>query len=125
MAGVKGIEVELSAVITEYTAEVEEKTFQAVRKAALKCKRDIKAASPVRSGDYKKGWTVRNERSRGLITSTVYNKDEPGLTHLLEKSHVIRNQFGSYGRSTPKEHIGPAAEEATKYLEELIQQELG
>lgn len=125
MAGVKGIEAELSAVITEYTAEVEEKTFQAVRKAALKCKRDIKAASPVGSGDYKRGWTVRNERDRGLITSTVYNKDMPGLTHLLEKSHVVRNQFGTYGRTDPKPHIAPAAEDAEKYLMELIQQELG
>lgn len=92
--------------------------------AAKQAKRDIVQASPG-DGDYRSGWSVRTKKSSHGVEAIVFNKTKPGLTHLLEKSHVIRNQFGIYGRTSPGHgqvvHIGPAAEKAVEYLLQLLE----
>lgn len=61
------------------------------------------------TGKYARGWTVKQRKKRGKITSfVVYNRSKPGLTMLLEKGHLIRNKSGSYGRTLGIPHIAPA-----------------
>ena len=124
MAGNKTISAQLDEILGEFAKENKELLDESVAKASKQCKRDIVAASPDGPKGYKRGWTVRNKRTSHGIEAVVYNKDHPGLTHLLEKSHVIRNKFGSYGRTGPGHgqvvHIAPAAEQAEENLMQML-----
>ena len=124
MAGEKAISVQLDEILGEFAKQEKELLDDSVAKASKQCKRDIVAASPEGPKGYKRGWTVRNKRTKHGVEAIVCNKDHPGLTHLLEKSHVIRNQYGTYGKTYERHgqhvHIAPAAESAENYLMELI-----
>ena len=119
------VAVALDRLWSEFSEEENEILFKCMSQAMKKCKNDIKAASPG-GGEYRSGWSVRTKRLKYGCQGVVYNKTKPGLTHLLEKSHVIRNQYGTYERTNPqkgyggKEHIGPAAAAAEEYFVDLI-----
>lgn len=123
MAKGKKVEVLLDRLWSEFCEEENEILFKCMSQAMKQCKRDIQAASPG-GGEYRAGWAIRTKRLKYGCQGVVYNKDKPGLTHLLEKSHAIKNQNGEYGRTSPGHgqvvHIGPAAETAEAYFVELI-----
>ena len=124
MAGGKSVEVQLDKILGEFAKQEKELLDESVAKASKQCKRDIVAASPEGPKGYKRSWTVRNKRTKHGVEAIVCNKDHPGLTHLLEKSHVIKNQYGTYGRTYEGHgqhvHIAPAAEDAEAYLMDLL-----
>lgn len=126
MARPEGIYAQLSMTLSEFTRDLDDITAKNVSMAAKQCKRDIKANAPKSTGGYIKGWTVRTKRKKHEVEAVVYNRDFPGLTHLLEESHIVRNQFGKYERTDPehgrggKVHIRPAEEKATEYLIQLM-----
>lgn len=99
---------EVERILAEYGDEVNEKMGEVVNKLAQKGAKQLRATSPVdasapRSGAYAKGWTVEKDgkKHRQLRHSaTIYNK-EPGLPHLVEKGHALRQG----GRSPAKPHI--------------------
>lgn len=74
------------------------------------------------TGKYSKGWAVKKEDSfKGMfVRATIYNKTVPGLPHLLEKSHTIKNQYGTYGQTVPESHIAEINEWVAKELEARI-----
>lgn len=83
----------------------------------------LREASPKRTGRYAKGWTLSTERMYGRPSRyTIYNKDKPGLAHLLEHGHAKRG--GGRVEGTP--HIAPVEREVVAaYLaavEEAIRQ---
>lgn len=123
MAKHKPVAVVLDRLWSEFSEEENEILFKCMSQAMKKCKNDIKAASPG-GGEYRSGWAVRTKRLKYGCQGVVYNKTKPGLTHLLEKSHIIKNQYGKYDRTGPGhgqvEHIGPAAAAAEDYFLELI-----
>jgi len=124
MAGNKTISAQLDEILGEYAEENRQLLDDSISKASKQCKRDIVAKSPDGPKGYKRGWTVRNKKTKHGVEAIVCNKDHPGLTHLLEKSHVVKNKYGTYGRTSPGHgqivHIEPAAEQAEKYLMELL-----
>lgn len=124
MAKYEGITAELSRVLEDFAEDEREKVVEAVSKAAKQCKKDIVAASPRDTGAYAKGWSVRVKKGRTSVDAIVYNRTHPGLTHVLEQSHVIKNQYGAWGRSTPQVHIKPAADAASEYLLDLLTKDL-
>jgi hypothetical protein len=68
------------------------------------------------AGGYSKGWRIQRD-GNGYI---VHNGKYPGLTHLLEHGHVIKNQYGEYGRAPAIVHIKPVEdEEAQKYYDDF------
>lgn len=117
------VEVKLERILSEFVEKEKETVAECVMQAGKFAKREVQARSPG-DGSYKKGWRVRNKRRSHTIETVVYNATDPSLTHLLEKSHVIRNQFGTYGRSRPVEHIKPAQEAAEQYLMDLLKPKL-
>ena len=130
MAKYKNVSVVLEELMSEAADEYNEVLFKSMSKAMRRCKKDIVAAAP--GGEkYKQGWSIRTKRLKYGFQGVVFNKDEPSLTHLLEKSHIIKNQFDEYGRTDPsrgyggKVHIAPAAEDAREYLIEELAKELG
>lgn len=113
------IEKALTDIFSEYLHLADEVVEKASRKTARDTVQTLRNTSPG-IGSYHTGWTTKK---KGLGT-VVYNKTDYQLTHLLEKSHVIRNKYGEYGRSTPQVHIAPAAEEGAREFEQNIRREL-
>ena len=73
---------------------------------------------------YPSSWTSKKTISRrGFTEVTIYSKT-PGLPHLLEKGHVIRNQSGTYGRAPAQPHIEPAEKKAVEDLVRKIEEDL-
>lgn len=124
MAQNKTVQEQLNAILDDFMEREDDRLYKCIGQAAKMAKREVVANAP--GDDYKRGWTVRTTKRKGSITSIVHNKDKPGLTHLLEHSHVIKNQYGTYGRTSPGhgqvEHIGKAEEKAEAYLLELLLQ---
>lgn len=124
MAKIGRIEALIGRDLDQYSEELNEVVFACMSQAMKKCKKDLLANCKPEWKDYKKGWTIRTKRLKYGYEGYIYNRTKPGLTHLLEKSHVVSNQFGQYGRSTPYVHIAPAAEAAEGYFVDLIVQKV-
>ena len=113
------IESQMADILKEVAANIDEAIEEGLKVAPKLCTQQLRANSPKKSGDYAKGWRIKRE-NKGLKTATVYNATMPGLTHLLEKGHVIRNKKGEYGRAPAHPHMKPAEEAAVKLFEETI-----
>lgn len=107
----------MEQILGEVKAEIGAKTPKAVRASVQVARREVKANAPKRTGRYAEGWATRTKRdSSDSYTGTVYNKDVPGLPHLLEKGHA---KVGG-GRVSGEEHVAPAAEKAFRDFERRI-----
>lgn len=114
------VEVLLSRALTEVSKEEDEILFKCMSKAMKLAKREVIARSPANTGEYKKGWTVRTKRLKFGFDGVIYNKDKPGLTHLLNNGHQVANQYGSYWRKEGDNHITKARDIAEAYLVDLL-----
>lgn len=63
------------------------------------------------------GFSYRTSKKGRESFAEVGNKTYPGLVHLLEKGHALMGG----GRSNAYEHVGTAADEAFKKLEEYVE----
>lgn len=66
---------------------------------------------------YAKGWTSQFETNRYSAQGVIYNKDVPGLPHLLENGHALRN--GGRTRAVP--HIAPVEEKLTAEFQKAVE----
>lgn len=108
---------EIMDVLNEYKEVTDEAVESAVAKVSKETKNIAKTGSPVDSGVYQKGWAIKKTSEKaGKVTVTVYNRKKPGLTHLLEKGHALRNG----GRVAAKTHIAPAEDYAVNELESAM-----
>ena len=116
------LEEELGRILDEYMDDVEETANKVINQVAREADQKLKDTSPRDTGKYANGWTVKRGKK---LDAVVYNATRPGLTHLLEESHPIRNQYGAWGRSTAQPHIAPvrewAEEEVVKRIEEALE----
>lgn len=123
------LQAEVNAALVDYVQEVQDMLDEEAKSAAEATMRELKANSPKRQkgrgkGKYAKGWKVKKNREGNLVSYIVYNSTNPGLTHPLEHGHIVRNQFGSYGRASAIPHIGPAADEGTERFEREVKARL-
>lgn len=90
---------------------------EAAKIAAKQAVKDLRAKSPKgRSGEYAKGWTSMQKKTRTGVTATVYNKDRYMIAHLLEYGHAKVNG----GRTAAQVHIAPIEKSAgDKFADEL------
>ena len=114
--------VEVTKYLEQYNEEVDRATKAAAKEAAEVTVRELKSTSPKRKGGkgkgkYARGWTYKKQELGINMSYVVYNKGAPGLTHLLERGHVIRNQSGSWGRIRAIPHIARAAEAGIQRFE--------
>lgn len=104
---------EVATMLETYTDEVTEAVKAECETVADECLKEIRAASPVKTGKYKKGWKKKVEyEGKEDIRIRVYNAKCPGLTHLLEKGHARVNG----GRVAAIPHIEPAEQHAAEKL---------
>lgn len=118
------VTVQMREILQEYQEEVQDAANKAIDSTSKESVRKLKSASPKRpgGGKYARSWTLRKEH--GVInTVTVYNR-EYQLTHLLENGHVIRNKYGTFGRTNGIKHIEPVEEWAQSELPSQIEREL-
>ena len=120
---------ELNADLAEYCQGVQQAMDEAAKEAAEVTARELKATSPKRErgkgkGRYARGWKVKKQKNATLVSYVVYNGTSPGLTHTLENGHLIRNQYGDWGRVRAIPHIGKAAEAGIQRFELAVQARL-
>lgn len=124
----QSVEAQLTAILSEYSEECADAVNDAAKESSNKIKKRLRATSPrrkKRGGKYASGWTVKNTSTGILVGYTVYNKDRPGLTHLLEHGHVAENQYGAHGRTPAMPHIKPAEQEGIREFERLVREKIG
>lgn len=111
----------IRTVLDEYGDEIQNQTQNAVEdvtKAAVKAVRANAKASFGTTHNYRyaKGWTSQLETRRYSAQGVVYNKDVPGLPHLLENGHAKRGG----GHTEGVRHIAPVEEQIiTQFQKEL------
>lgn len=103
---------ELNKILDDYQAEVIDDVNEAALATVKLAVKELKAKSPrskrAKGGAYAKSWSYKkNLMPFGYTSYTVYNRKHYQLTHLLENGHMIKNQYGSYGRTRPIPHIKP------------------
>lgn len=118
------VQEQLAEILEGYDKEVREAVEKDIEKVAsetAKTLRQTSAKSP-HGGEYAKNWSVRKDRQ--TKTTTVYNKKTYRLTHLLENGHVIRNQYGTYGRKEGDGKIKDAEQAAIKELVQKVEEDI-
>lgn len=93
----------LEEVMSENTHELE----LSVKAAGQKAVRLLKQRSRKKKrhgGSYAKAWSCRVDSDITGTSCTVYNK-QASLTHLLEKGHAIKNQYGTYPGIVAGDHV--------------------
>ena len=116
----KSLEIELGTILDEYEHVASEVVEKAARTSARSAVNKLKNTSPRKTGEYASGWASKKQ-GHGYV---VYNRKAPGLTHLLEKGHVTRNKYGTYGRTPAHVHIAPVEAEAVEEFEQNIRKGL-
>lgn len=108
--------------LQKYNQEVTDKLKEEVKDAAKFCKNEVKRLSPFDTGEYEAGWTAKTLfENASDIRIAVYNSKMPGLTHLLEHGHVVKNQTGKiYGTTMAYPHIAPAEKATEKLLDKKV-----
>lgn len=120
------LSVEISEVLEEYNQKSKQVLEDITRKTARKTANRLNSVSPKSRGrsGYAGGWSVRNEGGFNGVKSTVYNRKAPGLAHLLEFGHDVKNQYGRAKRGKRRtraiSHIKPCENWCkVYYLDEL------
>lgn len=109
------IQAELQGYADGVTETLKEATKK-VTKAGVKAIRAEARQKFGGTGKYAKGWTSTVETGKHGAQGTIYNKDVPGLTHLLENGHAKRGG----GRTAGVAHIAPVEEIiAQQFTEEV------
>ena len=105
----------------EYARLAAEDMKKAVRKAGAEAKKDIQAGAPVKTGAYKKSWTVKTTKNTAdAMEGVVHSRNRYQLAHLLEFGHALRKG----GRTRAFPHIAPAEERAAQILEQEVEKAL-
>lgn len=118
--------IDINKILNEYSSDIQEGITNAAIEVAEEGKKELKATSPRKTGSYSKGWRVDKRSGKGFVHTTIYNATNWQLTHLLEKEHVIRNQYGTWGTYSPTKsgtkHIQPVEEKCIKTFERDVEQ---
>ena len=115
----------VARVLKEYSESVTDSVQRVTNELAKEGVRRIKSESPASpnsmySGSYRSGWTKKVITNRMGASAIIYNGKYPGLVHLLEKGHALRQG----GRTRAQPHVGPVQdwlnEELPRRFEEAI-----
>lgn len=99
------LSAEIASILSDYGDEVKNSMSEAVKKVTKAGAKALRAQSKQTfggSGAYAKGWTSTVDTGKRSAQGVIYNKDLPGLPHLLEYGHLNRDGSRTQGRV----HIG-------------------
>ena len=104
----------LDKILRDYEEEVVKDTGELAKKFGQKGAQAVRASAQQhgwgRHTGYDKGWTTTFEQTRYGQKAVIHNKTVPGLAHLLENGHALRNG----GRSRAFPHIAPVEQTITE-----------
>jgi len=104
--------------LQEYADLATDDMKAAVKKAGDAAKKDVQQGAPVKSGKYKKSWTVKTTKENSnSLEVTVHSRNRYQLAHLLEFGHAKRGG----GRTRAFPHIAPAEQKAAELLEREVE----
>lgn len=112
----------INKILEEYGDEVDKDLHEVAVKVGKEGEKALRAESRntfkshSRTKAYYKGWKSSDESTRMVTSVVLYNKDLPGLPHLLEYGHA--KQGG--GRVPGKVHISKVEKELTEKFEKGI-----
>ena len=109
---------EIALAVQQYTEDVSKAIENEVNETAKKVMKDAADNSPVDTGEYKKGWARKKSSKGGQIKYTIYNKEKPGIVHLLEFGHAKKNG----GRVAARPHLRPAYDKHVPEMEKRIKE---
>ena len=94
----------IANILNEYKDFAEDEMMEIAKEIAEEGKNKLKTVSPrgvgSKKGHYADGWRVTVERKGNMKFSfVIHNSKKPGLTHLLENGHQMRQ--GGRARSFP------------------------
>lgn len=110
---------EIASILDWYSEEVYgslEEAVKEVTKAGAKALRAESKRTFGGTGRYAKGWTSTVETGKRSAQGTIYNKDLPGLPHLLEYGHLNRDGTRTPGRV----HIATIEQQIAREFEEEV-----
>jgi len=90
----------MTEILDGYVEEIRDAIQTETSKAAKDTAQRLRSTSARKTGEYREGWRSKRTTQSGAVT---YNAKMPGLTHLLEKGHLIVNKKGTFGR-VPGDH---------------------
>lgn len=114
---------EIDKILEKYGDDVKANVAEITKEFAKKGAKAVSASAKQNfggSGKYAAGWTSRFESGRVSAQGTIYNKDTPGLPHLLENGHAKRGG----GRVSGRPHISPVEEQLVKEYTEAVKKKL-
>lgn len=107
--------------LQEYADLATDDLKAAVKKAGNEAKKDIQNNAPVKTGAYKKSWTVKTTKeTSNAMEVVVHSRNRYQLAHLLEFGHAKRGG----GRTKAIPHIAPAEQKAAELLEKEVERAL-
>lgn len=110
-------------ILDEYGDSIQENLAEATKEVTKKGAQAVKKAAKTTfggTGKYAAGWTTRFETGRYSSQGIIYNKDVPGLPHLLENGHANRGG----GRTPGRPHIKPVEEKVIEEFETEVKKGL-
>lgn len=111
----------INDILEEYGDDAREAIQSASKTVAKSVVKDLKKGGDFKgTGEFNRGWTSKTENTRLGSSTVVYNKDLPGLAHLLEFGHAKQNG----GRTKAFNFIAPVADSVTEKFETAFQQAL-
>ena len=118
---IDGLADAIMDALDEYKNVTDDDLDEIAREVAKEGAKKLKETSPKgegsRKGHYADGWSVKYVQvGNGKFRFTVYNRKKPGLTHLLEKGHQMRQ--GGRARAIP--HIKPVEEWCNEEFERRV-----
>lgn len=114
---------EVEKILNEYGENVQQNLETIVSQMSKQGAKTLRSQAKIPfkgTGKYAKGWTSQTETGRLSAQGTIYNKDVPGLPHLLEHGHANRNG----GRTPGRAHIAPVEEELIRQFEQKVRSKL-
>lgn len=114
------LQADINKILAEYAEETTKTVKELSKDFGKKGVKALRNASKVFNGNrYAKSWRVTMDDTRYGAVAIIHSTT-PGLPHLLEKGHALRNGLRSQGT----EHIAPVEEELVKGFRKAVENDL-
>lgn len=116
---------ELRRILSDYGQELSDVMLgPAAEQAAEYAQKELTATSPVRTGYYKRNWTISHTRTTNRQRTIVHSENAYQLPHLLQNGHALRRGGRTIGQVAPKHDIASVNERTQEMFlqrfEELV-----